>query len=111
MLTKQIGRNPAADLPGHDRGLGLYFHDMRHLDQALLRLNGMQLTPLLASPDLGYQGIRELTNPDLDTGNGQSCPQRDARPARRTPGEDLREHLTIHNFNLEALDFDVDAGI
>jgi glycogen debranching enzyme len=105
LLTEQSGEIPPQTVPGHDRGLGLYFHDMRHLDEAQLRLNGTQLTPLLASPDLGYQGIRELTNPDLDTGNGQLVRKETiGLHGETTLGEDLREHLTIHNFNLEALD-------
>ncbi|MGN6810860.1 MAG: amylo-alpha-1,6-glucosidase [Thermomicrobiales bacterium] len=105
LLTEQSGEIPPQTAPGHDRGLGLYFHDMRHLDEARLRLNGAEMTLLLASPDLGYQGIRELANPDLATGDDHTIRKETiGLHGETTLGEDMREQLTLHNFNLEALD-------
>src|SRR5687767_14364236 len=61
LLTDQVGDIPSQARLGGNWGLGLYFHDMRYLDEATLRVNGQPLTMLLASTDLGNQGVRELT--------------------------------------------------
>src|SRR5260221_3470407 len=48
-----------------NEGQGLYFHDMRHLSLATLRLEGQRLSVLLSTDDLGDRSICELANPEL----------------------------------------------
>ena len=45
---------------------GLYFHDTRFLDRALLRLGHEPLSVLLSSAIEDDRSVSELTNPDLE---------------------------------------------
>ncbi|HEX5502352.1 MAG TPA: glycogen debranching N-terminal domain-containing protein [Thermomicrobiales bacterium] len=105
LLTDQRGGIPPQARPHRDRGLGLYFHDMRHLDQATLRVNGAPMTLLLATSDLGYQGVCELTNPDFDLGDGRTL-QKERVGVRweKRIRERVEEHLTLQNFDKDAVD-------
>ncbi|MFN8512920.1 MAG: glycogen debranching N-terminal domain-containing protein [Thermomicrobiales bacterium] len=105
LLTDLAGAIPPQVGTGRKQGLGLYFHDMRHLDQATLRVNGQVLTPLLASTDLGHRGERELTNPDLDLGDGRTLPRETlGLHVETTLGAAVREQLTLRNFGRETVD-------
>lgn len=104
LLCDTSGSIPAQVPAHHDRGLGLYFHDMRYLDQAALHLNDAPLTPLLSSSDLGYVGVVELTNPDLDDGNGGTIPKETIGVRwRRTLGGAAKDELTVQNFGTDAV--------
>lgn len=105
LLTDRAGDIPPQTGRGKDRGLGLYFHDMRHLDEAVLRLNGQRLTPLLASTDLGYRGIRELTNPELPRPGGRAIPKETlGLHAETILNDHLQETLTVRNFGREPVE-------
>ncbi len=105
LLTDRSGDIPPQVAPGGNRGMGLYFHDMRHLDEATLRLNGQALTMLLASTDLGWRGIYELTNPDLDLGDGRVVlREMIGLHVETTLGSELREMLTFRNFGREPVE-------
>ncbi|HET8630974.1 MAG TPA: glycogen debranching N-terminal domain-containing protein, partial [Thermomicrobiales bacterium] len=105
LLTDQDGEIPPQTQPHRNRGLGLYFHDMRYLDQATLRLNGAQLTLLLATSDLGYHGVCELTNPDLELDDGTTL-QKETVGLRwaKTIGQQVEEELTLQNFGKDDVD-------
>ncbi len=81
---------------------GLYFHDMRCLDRATLRLNGGPLSVLLASADETDRSVSELTNPRLQLASGSSLPKemlgirRERRLART-----VQEEVTVQNFALQ----------
>ena len=99
MLTDDSGDIPPQIIGEHDRGLGLYFHDMRHLDAASLRINGARFTPLLSASDLGHTGVFELTNPDLDNGDGKTIPKETLGLRwKKTLSEHVRDELTLQNF-------------
>lgn len=52
-------------------GCGLYFHDCRYLNGYEMRLAEADLDVLSASAEAGDRAVHELTNPDLDLGNGR----------------------------------------
>jgi len=107
LVADQSGEIPpqAGEEATNSRGLGLYFHDMRHLDQVTLRLNDVALTSLLASADLGYQSVCELTNPAIPLQDGTMLPQGQIGLRwERVLSERLDERLTFRNFGTAALD-------
>jgi glycogen debranching enzyme len=107
LLTDQSGEVPpqAGSSADSARGLGLYFHDMRHLDQATLRLNGAALTLLLAATDVGYRGVCELTNPELDLGHGDTLhKERIGLRWEKTLSDAVDERLTFQNFGHDAVE-------
>jgi glycogen debranching enzyme len=107
LLTDQSGEIPpqAGTSPNRARGLGLYFHDMRHLDQATLRLNDAALTLLLSSADEGQRGVCELTNPELDLGHGTVVPkEKIGLRWEKVLTETVDERLTLQNFGSEPVE-------
>jgi glycogen debranching enzyme len=105
MLTDDSGDIPRQIIGTHDRGLGLYFHDMRHLDQASLRINGARFTPLLSASDLGHTGVFELTNPDLDNGDGTTIPKETLGLRwKKSLGGSVRDELTLQNYGQQTAD-------
>src|SRR6185437_13032337 len=114
LLTDDSGDIPPQIIGEQDRGLGLYFHDMRHLDQASLRINGARFTPLLSASDLGHTGVFELTNPGLDNGDGTTIPKETLGLRwKKTLNENVRDELTLQNFGHDTADltltFEYDA--
>ena len=83
---------------------GLFFHDMRYLDRATLRLNGGPLSVLLASADSADRSISEMTNPRLQLASGVPLPKemlgirRERRLART-----VEEDVTVQNFALHSV--------
>jgi len=102
LLTDASGMIPA-QTGEEDAGMGLYFHDMRHLDRVTLTLNDAPLTTLLATSDLGHQGAWELTNPDIALGADQTLRKQTIglRWERRLDAV-VHESLAFHNFSGEA---------
>ncbi|MCA1723611.1 MAG: amylo-alpha-1,6-glucosidase, partial [Thermomicrobia bacterium] len=99
MLTDDAGDIPPQTPPQQDHGLGLYFHDMRYLDAVSLRINGARFTPLLATADHGHTGIFELTNPDLDNGDGTMIPKETLGLRwKKTLSDRVHDELTLQNF-------------
>jgi glycogen debranching enzyme len=88
---------------------GLYFHDMRYLSYAALRLDGRPLVALLADASAGHRAIFELTNPDLMDDRGEIHVRTEAIGIRREKclGDDYTETITIHNYASEVADFTV----
>lgn len=105
LLTDQAGNIPPQTGSGRNGGLGLYFHDMRFLDVATMRLNGQPLTSLLASADLGYRAVYELTNPELSLDDGAILHKETiGLHVETTLDRELREVLTFRNFGRMPVD-------
>ena len=52
-------------VPLDNHGLGLYYHDCRYLNGYEFTLGTAQPTALVATVELGFDGVIELTNPNL----------------------------------------------
>jgi len=83
-----------------DSDQGLYFHDMRYLSAATLRLNGRPLVALLADASQGQRALFELTNPDLEDERGELQVRKEALGIRREQclDDDYTEGITIQNY-------------
>jgi len=107
MLTDDSGDIPPQTTgdSNRDRGLGLYFHDMRYLDAASLRVNDARFTPLLTTSDRGHTGIIEMTNPALDDGHGGTIPKGTIGLRWKITLSDMvHDELTLQNFGAETAD-------
>jgi len=105
MLTDDSGDIPPQTMGDNDRGLGLYFHDMRYLDAASLRVNDARFTPLLTTSDRGHTGIIEMTNPALDDGHGGTIPKGTIGLRWKITLSDMvHDELTLQNFGAETAD-------
>ena len=107
--TEAGSGHPTTCLSAADLVAALFFAEMRydpanpqheHADRFVLSKG--HAAPLLASTDLGYRAIRELTNPDLDLDDSRVLLRETlGLHAETTIGADLRERLTLHNFGRE----------
>jgi glycogen debranching enzyme len=80
--------------PGH----GVYFHDVRFLDRATLRLDGRRLSVLLCQAE-GDRTICELTNPDIQLREGGVLPkERIGLRRERRLGERVEETIEVHSY-------------
>ncbi len=105
MLVDDAGDIPPQTMGDDDHGLGLYFHDMRHLDAVSLRVNDARFTPLLTTSDRGHTGIIEMTNPELDDGHGGTIPKGTiGLRSKMTLSDTVRDELTLQNFGTETAD-------
>jgi glycogen debranching enzyme len=86
MLTASTG-----DIIAGDNGQGLYFRDMRYLDQMEMLLGDQHAISLLADASLGNQSIFELTNPHMLLPNGYELPK-ERLSIRRS--YDMRSEIT-----------------
>lgn len=83
---------------------GLYFHDTRFLDRALLRLGHEPLSVLLSSAIEDDRSVSELTNPDLELKHRHVIPKQQIGIRReRRLGEQVTETVLLRNFGLEAV--------
>ncbi len=83
---------------------GLYFHDTRFLDRAVLRLGDEPLSVLLSSAIDDDRSVSELTNPDLELKRGQMIPKQQIGIRReRRLGEPAVEKIYVRNFGLGAV--------
>ncbi|MGA9761220.1 MAG: glycogen debranching N-terminal domain-containing protein [Gaiellaceae bacterium] len=81
---------------------GLYFHDTRFLDRAVLRLGDEPLSVLLSSAVDDDRSVSELTNPDLELARGRVVPKQQIGIRReRKLGKRANEAIFIRNFGLE----------
>ena len=83
---------------------GLYFHDTRFLDRAVLRLGDEPLSVLLSSADEDDRSVSELTNPDLELKRGNVIPKQQIGIRReRKLGKPISEAIFFRNFGLESV--------
>ncbi|MDX8477136.1 glycogen debranching N-terminal domain-containing protein [Mesorhizobium sp. VK24D] len=92
-----------------EHGFGLYFHDCRFLGGYRMALAGLAPIVLASTAQKGYAALFELTNPDLQTDQGQSIPKDELgiRWERILDAGQtcVREVMTIQNFGHEAHSF------
>jgi glycogen debranching enzyme len=99
-LCASTGDIDSSVSPAH----GLYFHDTRFLDRALLRLGDEPLSVLLSSADEDDCSVSELTNPDLELKRGRVIPKQQIGIRReRKLGKSVTEAIFVRNFGLEAV--------
>jgi len=99
-LCASTGDIDSSVSPAH----GLYFHDTRFLDRALLRLGDEPLSVLLSSADEDDRSVSELTNPDLELTRGHVIPKQQIGIRReRRLGKSVSEAIFFRNFGLEAV--------
>ncbi len=89
--------SPNGDIDG-SRGQGLYFHDMRYLDRATLRLEDRPPAVLLASADRHDRIVCELTNPELRLGDGILPKETLGIRRERRLGRGMVETVAVQNF-------------
>ncbi|MEA2407765.1 MAG: hypothetical protein QOE69_1884 [Thermoleophilaceae bacterium] len=98
MVTLRDGRLPA----GVPHPLGLWFRDCRFLCAHELLIGG-ELPRLLTSTDAeGTVAVHELTNPDLDLGDGRSLPAESlrVRVERRVEAAGaLRQRIAVQSYH------------
>jgi glycogen debranching enzyme len=93
--------------PGH----GIYFHDMRYLDTAVMRLNQAPLSVLLADAN-GRCSVCELTNADIQLRSGRMLPkERIGIRRERTLGDPVRETVVLRSYAARELDFDFEIEL
>jgi len=85
---------------------GLYFHDMRYLSEATLRLDGTPLVSLLADADECHRALLQLTNPELQDSEGNTSLRKEMLGIRREKllGDNYTETLTLENYAPEAVE-------
>jgi glycogen debranching enzyme len=85
---------------------GVYFHDMRHLSGASVRLDGAPLVSLLADAGDGHRALFQLTNPELQDTAGTSPLPKETLGIRREKllGDTYVETFTVENYAAEAVD-------
>ena len=88
---------------------GLYFHDTRFLDRAVLRLGDEPLSVLLSSAIEDDRSVSELTNPDLELGQNHVIPKQQIGIRReRKLGKRVSEAIFFRNFGLETVEFELE---
>ncbi len=90
---------------------GLYFHDTRFLDRALLHMGDEPLSVLLSSAVEDDRSVSELTNPDLELERGRVIPKQQIGIRReRKLGKHVSEAIYLRNFGLEpvTLEFELE---
>ena len=99
-LCASTGDIDSSVSPAH----GLYFHDTRFLDRAVLRLGDEPLSVLLSSADEDDRSVSELTNPDLELKRGNVIPKQQIGIRReRKLGKPISEAIFFRNFGLESV--------
>ena len=100
--------DPDGDVPeGQTHGLGLYYHDCRFLDEYTLRFGSVQLEPLVATAERGFEAILQLTNPDLRLSDGRLIRKQTigVKWKRTLDGAEraLQDLVTVQNFGTEPI--------
>src|SRR5947209_6889670 len=93
---------------GGRHGLGLYYHDCRFLNGYELHLSGRAADSLVASAQLGYKAVLELSNPSIDRADGNIPKESVGVYWERVidaPANALRDRLTFSNYTLDSLHF------
>jgi glycogen debranching enzyme len=86
----------AEETPGH----GLYFHDTRFVDRAVLRLGNEELAVLLSSAYEDDRSVCELTNPNLTLSRDTTLPkERIGIRRERRLGDRVVETIELRNFS------------
>lgn len=103
LLTDQTG-----DVNPQDHGYGLYFRDTQYLDQWQMRLNGQRAIPLLSDAARGDESRIELTNPELQLGEGERIAKEHISVRRvQSLHHQIRDTLTLRNMAQEPIAFDL----
>ncbi len=92
-------------------GFGLYYHDCRYLNGYELKLADAELNVLVSDAAQGFAAIFELTNPELQIGEGEHI-KKDTIGIRWDRVIDGNRHtltdlLTIQNYGLERIEFPI----
>jgi glycogen debranching enzyme len=93
-----------------DHPLGLYLDDCRHLSGHELRLGGQPLRLLVASDASGSGAVYELTNPELDLGDGRELALQSMRVRleRRLLAGAMVERIVLRSYALEAFELELE---
>ncbi len=102
--------NSAGDVLPQDAGYGMYFRDMRYLDQFELRLQDQLGVPLLADASAGKEAAYEVTNPRLSLADNQTL-SKERLSVRRVWSLDEKITHTIELRNLDQSDVAFDLTI
>ena len=92
--------NSSGDVLPQDAGYGMYFRDMRYLDQLELRIQGELGVPLLADASAGNVATYEATNPHLSLTEGQTL-SKERLSVRRVWSLDEKITHTVELRNLD----------
>lgn len=103
MLTDQRG-----DILPDSHGFGLYFRDMRYLNQVELRLGQQHAISLLADAGKGSESVFELTNPQMRLSNGHTLPK-ERLSIRRSYSlhRGVTQCLAVRNLDRQEVAFDL----
>ena len=92
--------------PGVDHALGLWFRDCRFLCVHELRLCGELPLLLTATDAAGTEAVHELTNPDLELGDGERLPAESLRlrleSTVRAEGA-LRQRIAVSSYHRQPI--------
>jgi glycogen debranching enzyme len=104
-LCASTGDIDSSFAPAH----GLYFHDTRFLERAVLRLGNEPLSVLLSSADEDERSVSELTNPDLELKRGRVIPKQQIGIRReRKLDKPVTETIFFRNFGLEPVTLELE---
>ncbi len=100
--------NGSGDILPQDHGFGMYFRDMRYLDQMELLLQGEHGVPLLSDASAGHDAVFELTNPSLRLSGGHTLAKErlSVRRAWSLHGE-LTQTIEVRNLDQSPVTLDV----
>jgi glycogen debranching enzyme len=102
LVSLRDGRLPA----GVDHPLGLWFRDCRFLSAHELRICGRLPRLLTATDAAGTEAVHELTNPDLDLGDGSRVPAESLRlRVERTvdAAGALRQRIAVRSYHRQPI--------
>jgi glycogen debranching enzyme len=91
-----------------DHPLGLYLLDCRHLRGYELRLGGLPARLLIDSDAAGTGAVFELTNQDVELGDGHMLPLQSLRIRvdRRMLPDTMLDRITLHSYAREPFELD-----
>ncbi|HZC07320.1 MAG TPA: glycogen debranching N-terminal domain-containing protein [Ktedonobacterales bacterium] len=102
--------NGAGDILLQDAGYGLYFRDMRYLEQFEMRLQDELGVPLLADASAGAEAAYEVTNPHLSLADGRTL-AKERLSVRRVWSLNERLTHTIELRNMDQIDVAFDLTL
>jgi glycogen debranching enzyme len=103
---------PDGDVPlAGSHGFGLYYHDCRYLNGYELRLADAELNVLVSDAEQGFAAVFEMTNPELQIGEGEHI-EKDSIGLRWDRVIDGNRHtlidlLTLQNYGPKPIEFPI----